>query len=143
KNKKETTEDIVKLKCEEIIAPVQGKKLSQLEVGDLIVVKLIDSRASSFSEQLKNLKLEGTNKIKAGVAAIDLTKEQGNIVVQFVADIYGIITIDEDMVQTGVRLAVPSSQVKEDEGDKEDSDLFISILFVLLVAIIISFYFLF
>jgi hypothetical protein len=135
----EPEEDIIKLECKEIIAPVQGKKMSQLEVGDIILVKLIDSRKADFNEKLKNLRVEGTDKIKGGVAAIDLTKEQGNIVVQFIEDVYGIITLDEDTVKTGVKLAVPSSQSKE---DKAESDLLVNILFVLLVVIIISFYFL-
>ena len=115
KQEKDNQDDLIKLKCDPIIAPVAGKKVGELEIGEEILVKLNDSRALYFKEELKDLKDDESDKIKGTVHDLNLAKDKEQIVLQFIHNVYGVITLEEDTKRAGIKLAVP----QKEEGDKK------------------------
>ena len=140
--------EVVKLNCEPIIAPVAGEKVSNLEPGAAILVKINDSRTLYFKEELKELKQEKSEKFKGWINNIDLNRQQENIIVQFIPDVYGTITLEEDTRQTGIKLAVPkeneSNNQKQNNSQQSQTgeEMFTISLVGLLFIIIALFYFL-
>ncbi|MBM7556674.1 hypothetical protein [Halanaerobacter jeridensis] len=106
----ETEEEEVKLNCEPIIAPINGKKVSDLSPGDEIIANINDSRSLYFKKELEELQEDNSKKTKALINNIDLKREEENIIVQFIPEVYGVITLGEDARQTGIKLAVPKAK---------------------------------
>ena len=143
KNEKEE----VKLTCEPIIAPVDGKKVSDLNTGDQILVNINDSRSLYFKEELGELQEDDSERTKAWIDDINLKREEENITVQFMPEVYGIITLGEDGRQTGIKLAIPKKENDENinkaagnETGAGDSVFTMSIVGLLLLIITLIYF---
>ena len=146
KAEKEQEKEEVKLNCQPIIAPVAGEKVKNLEPGAAILVKIDDSRTLYFKEELKDLKQGESEKYKCSITNIDLNRQQENITVQFIPDLYGTITLEEDTRQTGIKLAVPEESEAGKQNNSQQAEtseeMFIISLVGLLFLIIALVYFL-
>ena len=144
-NQKQQEEDIekeiVKLDCDPIIAPVAGEKVSNLKPGDEILVNINDSRVLYFKEELADLKQDDSEKFKAWISNIDLNRKQKNIVLQFMPEVYGVIDLEEDTRQTGIKVAVPKTdenkaQTNHNQQLKQEQDGLIVLSLVALLLLI-------
>ena len=147
KEDEKAEKDLVKLSCEPIIAPVDGKKVSDLNTGDQILVNINDSRSLYFKEELGELQEDDSERTKAWIDDINLKREEENITVQFMPEVYGIITLGEDGRQTGIKLAIPKKENDENinkaagnETGAGDSVFTMSIVGLLLLIITLIYF---
>lgn len=141
--KKEKEQDqILQLKVEMDLAPVDGVQISDLEIGDLIGVKIIDDRPiAEYICQLLNAKDPVTNEnitLFAELKDIKVTENGIAIKIEFGPGIYGIGYYGQDVK---IRVADKASLFEEEKKiDTNKNNFFFKFFWLIggaLVAIIV------
>jgi hypothetical protein len=106
------------LKCAPIISAVKGTRAKDLEVGDQVLVRIIDKR--EIGSYLANLLSSGEDSITSGVVNQVHLNEKSNrytIMIEFGPEIHGKLLVDSE-----VKLALAEdlqSNEKKEAGGKE------------------------
>ncbi len=125
------------LECYPVLAPITGKPIFDIKVGDEIMVKIFnDAKGQKYNAMLKLKGKEGnTLSILATVIEIKIQDQAYLLLVQIKDSLYGKISESEQ-----VKLKMNSEKSEEKKNTKEENDLGKMILyFSIFIGIVILF----
>lgn len=126
------------LQCSVLIAPIKGRKISNLSKGDEIVLGLTGPQYQKYKEELAEV-ISAENKIIGTIQEINYDPEEDLYLfsVYFTADIYGETTLD---ASDNMKLEIPAVTPEVDPNYyKEMSNLIINSLLIIVVILVIIF----
>ncbi|GAB6138110.1 hypothetical protein [Halanaerobaculum tunisiense] len=131
------------LKCSPVISAVRGKKITNLQLQDRVVVQVVDNR--SVGQDIADLLQQERGQVTGVLEGIEYNQEldRYKISVRFKQNIYGKLVVDPE-----VKLAIPEEDMvtkQEDTSSGFDLDQEVFILFGVLgiIALLIILIFVF
>ncbi|PRX32521.1 hypothetical protein BX659_10470 [Orenia metallireducens] len=135
----------IKLNCTPIISPVKGRKITELNLGDELIVKVNDDREISKSI-VSMLEKNEDGDLIGMIYEINYNKEldRYNVLVQFKSNIFGNLVIDPEL-KVKFNKTIIENESNQREGLKEIDQniliigIFAAIMIILILGVVIFF----
>ncbi|MBM7556427.1 hypothetical protein [Halanaerobacter jeridensis] len=132
----EVEDESTVVQCSVIIAPINGQKIANINIGDEILLEFSGAQYEKYKEDLAEV-IEEENKVVGTLEEVNYDQEEDSyiLLVHFTSEIYGKTSMDAN---NNMKLKVPYQQEEvEIEQYKDVPDLMISLMLAALAILVI------
>jgi len=128
----------IKLNCTPVISPVKGRRITELNLGDELVVKVNDDREISKSVA-SILEKNEDGDVVGLIREINYNEEldRYNVLVQFKSNIFGNLVVDPEVKVKSHKVIAEDEKTKKEGSIEIDQNLLIIGIFATIMVILI------